>query len=101
VRALLFLVTGLMMLLPASVLAFWRPRLAGWWLVGAATASAVAAVLLMHPLMPGSGTWSPGGDSVAYFTTKWSLALIVPFSVPMLLLGLGFLVSGRAAGRED
>ena len=91
IRVLLFLATGPMSLLPACVLAIWRPRLGGIWLTVTAVVSAIAAVLVMHPLLPGEGEWSPGGDSVAYYTLKWSLALIVPFSLPMLILGVAYL----------
>lgn len=92
-RVLLFLATGPMSLLPASVLAIWWPRLAGAWLTVTAVVSAIAAILVMHPILPGSGEWSSGGESVAYYTLKWSLALIVPFSLPMLILGVAFLWS--------
>lgn len=53
--------------------------------------SALFAVLVMHPLLPWDGTWSPGGDSVAYYATKLSLALILPISLPLLIFGLVFL----------
>jgi|RhiMetdeSRZDD1v2_1073273.scaffolds.fasta_scaffold235184_2 hypothetical protein len=92
-RVIVFLLTGPMSLLPASVLAIWRPRWAGVWLTVTAVASAIAAVRVMDPLLPGAGEWSPGRDSVGYYTFKWSLTLIIPFSLPMLVLGLGFLCS--------
>ena len=72
------------------MLAIWRPRLAGIWLVLAGVASAVLAVLVMTPT---PDTWSPGGDSLGFYAFKWSLTLIIPFSLPMFVFGLWLIVS--------
>jgi len=89
---LLFLLVGPMTLLLASVLAIWRPRWAGIWLVVGGTVSAVLAVLVMTPTPE---TWSPGpgGDRLGFHAFKWSLTLIMPFSIPIFVLGLWLLVS--------
>ena len=87
-----FLLTGPMSLLPASVLAIWRPRLAGFWLVVTAMSSAGFAVLVMTPAQP--DVWAmdramwPDAESLSFYTFKWSITLILPFSLPMLALGL-------------
>lgn len=87
---LLFLLVGPMTLLVASVLAIWRPRCAGIWLVIASVASAVLAVLVMTPT---PDSWSPGGDTLWFYAFKWSLTLIIPFSLPMFVFGLWLMVS--------
>ncbi len=79
-----FMLTGPMTLLPASLLAFKQPRWAGRWLIASAFVSGLAAVLVM---MPPTGTWSPGELSWGAYVRKWSSALIIPFSIPMLYLG--------------
>ena len=86
----LFLLVGPMTLLLASVLAIWRPRSAGIWLIVAGVTSAVLAVLAMTPT---PDTWSPGGDRLGFYAFKWSLTLIIPFSLPMFVFGLWLMVS--------
>jgi hypothetical protein len=81
----LFLLAGPMTILLASVLAIWRPLWAGIWLMLGGVASAVLAVVVMTPTPE---TWTPGGDSLGFYAFKWSLTLIIPFSLPMLVLGL-------------
>ena len=94
-----FLLTGPMSLLPASVLAIWSPRLAGVWLVITAMGSVWLAVLVMTPAEPDvwimdRASW-PNAVSLPFFIFKWSLALILPFSLPMLGLGLWILLIAR------
>lgn len=80
----LFLLSGPMSLFLGSVLAMSRPRWAGYWLVIAGVCTTILAVLVMTPI---PSTWSPGGDSLWVYSCKWSLTLIVPFSLPMLIYG--------------
>jgi len=86
----LFFLAGPLTLLVASVVAMWCPRFGGILLAVGGIASAVLGILVMTP-MP--STWSPGGDSLVFYAFKWSLTLIVPFSLPMLVLGLWLLVN--------
>lgn len=87
---LLFLLVGPITLLAASVFAIWRPRWAGIWLMVAGFASAFLAILVMTPT---PDTWSSGGDSLGFYAFKWSLTLIIPFSLPMVVFGLWLFVS--------
>ena len=57
----LFFVSGPLTLLGASMCAFWAPRWAGVWLLGASVARAVLAVLVM---MPTPQTWSGSSDGL-------------------------------------
>ena len=92
----LFLLTGPMTLFPASLLAIWRPRSAGIWLVFASFVSAVFAVLVMRPL--------PTDLVSSDYVFKWSMALIVPFSLPLFALGWWLLAShapNHSAAQEN
>ncbi len=91
VRVLLFLMLGPMSLLPASLLAVWRPRLGAVWSIVTAVGSAMAAILVMAPL-PGQAFCD------GYYVLKWSLTLILPFSLPMLILGMWLLLAGGDLG---
>ncbi|WP_145268121.1 hypothetical protein [Tautonia plasticadhaerens] len=81
---LLFLLSGPMSLITASIIAIRHRRLAGAWLLTGAFVSSMAAVQVMTPP---PGTWS-GGPGMGAYIFRWSMALILPFPLPMLLLGL-------------
>ena len=91
---LLLLVTGPTSFLLASFLAFWHPRAAGIWLTVTAVGLAMAAILVMTPL-PEVPFY---GDNLAYYVFRWSLGVILPFSLPVLILGMWFLVTGGDLG---
>ena len=80
-----FLVTCPLAMLPAAVLAIWRPRFAGLGLMVAAVMSAWFAVLVMWPP---DHEWSENSNiSQAQYAFQWSLALILPLSLPSFLIG--------------
>jgi hypothetical protein len=70
---LVALIIGPLSVVPAAVVSIWRPRLGGWWLVSAGIAFFVIASL--H-----------AGIEIGQITTAFSL-----FSLPMILLGAGFI----------
>jgi len=69
-----FLLAGPMSLLPASISAIGRPRLAGVWLVITAIVAAWLAVLVMTPAQP--EIWitdrasSPDAESLSFYVFK-------------------------------
>lgn len=85
---ILFLLTGPMALLPLAILGIWKRRWAGRLLLLASLASAFFAVLVMWPSL---AEWSGGPSGIPAYALRWSLALILPVSVPILAIGLGFL----------
>lgn len=84
----LFFLAGPLTLLVASFIAIWSPRFGGVLLVMGGIASAVLAVLVMTPT---PSTWS-GGDGLVQYAFRYSMTLIIPFSLPMFLLGLWLVV---------
>lgn len=84
----LFLLTGPLALLPLAILGIWRRRWAGRALVCASIANALFALLVMWPPLD---SWSGSPGEIRAYALRWSLALIVPVSLPILALGLGLL----------
>ncbi len=87
----LFFVAGPMTLFLAPICALWVPRLAGVWLVGASFATAKLAVVVMTPITWSSG--GPGSETLGHYAFKWSLTLIIPFSLPMFTIGMWLIFS--------
>ncbi|QDV36858.1 hypothetical protein [Tautonia plasticadhaerens] len=81
--AMIFLFSGPLALLPASLVALRSPRVGGALLLIAAVVSAIAAAKLMTTPPE---AWSGGPGRLAH-AFRWSLALILPVSAPMLFLG--------------
>ena len=92
VKVVLFLLSGPMALFPLAILGIWRRRLAGWLLVIASSISAVFAVWVMWTPL---AEWSGNPSGIPAYAFRWSLTLILPISIPLLLFGLGFLRSGK------
>jgi hypothetical protein len=88
----LFLLTGPMAMLPGTLLAILRPRLAGTLLIAASFVGAVVAVIVMWD--PGAQWSGPPNDRIPH-ALKWSLTLISPFSLPLLVIGASFVWMAR------
>lgn len=79
-----FLLSGPLAILPLAVLALWQRRLAGWLFVIVSFLSAIFAVRVMWS---SPTEWSGDPSALPGYAFRWSLALILPFSVPMFVVG--------------
>ncbi len=84
-RDVLLLGCGQFSLLAATVLAFWRPKIAGWWmLVGGATVAAILGNNALHDARP----------------KRFLVSLL--FSVtPMIIAGILLVIAGRKKGQQN
>ena len=87
-----FLLSGPLAILPLAVLGIWQRRLAGWLFVGASLFSAIFAVRVMWS---SPAEWSGDPAGIPAYAFRWSLALIVPISIPIFLVGIAFLAWSR------
>jgi hypothetical protein len=88
----LFLFTGPMAMLPGTLLAIFRPRLAGTLLIAASFVGAVVAEIVMWD--PGAEWSGPPGERMP-FAIRWSLTSILPFSLPLLAVGASLVWTTR------
>jgi hypothetical protein len=87
-----FLLSGPMAILPLAVLGIWQRRLAGWFFV---TASFLSAIFAVRVMWSSPSEWSGDPSGLPGYALRWSLALIFPISVPLFVVGLGFLPWSR------
>lgn len=80
---LIALIIGPFSILPAVLVSMWRPRFGGWWLICAGVGFSLLA--LLHPGLEISQL-----KSAAF-----------RFSLPMVLLGIGFVLTGKLASSMD
>lgn len=91
-----FLLSGPLAILLLALLGIWQRRLAGWLFVGAALLSAIFAVRVMWS---SPAEWSGDPSGIPGYAFRWSLTLIFPISVPLLLVGIAFLAWSRESAK--